>query len=97
MKKNKKIIIYIITVIISNLLSFCLGIFYYQNKSIKFLKSVNNQTTIIENRKIWGKPDKIDYNENEIIETYYPILPVNEYKFFFNKKDSILTEKWKEY
>lgn len=97
MKKYIKVIIFITVLFLSNLLSFILGLLYLQNQTIKFMKSIKNQTTIIENRKVWGTPDRIDYSESEIIETFYPIIPVNEYKFFFDKKDSVLIDKWKEY
>lgn len=77
-------------------LFFVLGLLYFPYKSKKFYSS-NEGIKLSENREIWGSPDKIIITENEIIETYYPILPLNEYKFFFNKKDSLLTRKWKEY
>lgn len=77
-------------------LFFVLGMLYFPYKNKNFYSS-SDGIRLSENRVIWGNPDKINVTETEIIETYYPFLPLNEYKFFYNKKDSLLTKKWKEY
>lgn len=45
---------------------------------------------------MWGKPDKSEQNEFETIDTYYPVIPLNECKFFFSKKDNLLVRIWKD-
>jgi cell division septal protein FtsQ len=92
--KNKFVLIVFYFISIS--LFFVLGMLYFQYINKKFYSS-NEGIELSRNRVIWGNPDKINIIENEIIETYYPILPLNEYKFFFSKKDSLLIRKWKEY
>lgn len=82
--------------IISIITFFVFGMLYFPYKTKKFYLSELGMK-LNENRMIWGNPDKIDITKNEIIESYYPILPLNEYKFFYNKKDSLLVNKWREY
>jgi len=86
----------IFLIIITCLLSFISGILYctYQNK--KFYDAYVG-ISLKENRKKWGGPDRIDKNKYEIVDTYKKLLPFNEYKFFYNKKDSLMTNSWKEY
>lgn len=92
--KNK--VVFIVVYLTSICLFYVLGLFYFPYKSKKYYSS-NIGIELKENRLIWGNPDKVNVTENEIIETYYPILPLNEYKFFYSKKDSLLVRKWKEY
>jgi uncharacterized protein YxeA len=91
----KKIIL-ILTIITLMIISFMAGILYFPYQNKKFDES-SIGTKLNENRKKWGKPDKVDVNQYEIIDTYYPIVPLNEYKFFFNKNDSLMNRRWKEY
>ena len=45
-------------------------------------------------RKIVGKPDETKPYEGEIMEVYY-YFPSAESRFFYSKKDSILTRNWR--
>jgi hypothetical protein len=71
------------------------GILYFPYQNKKFEESYIG-ISLKDNRKKWGNPDKINETPYEIIDTYYPIVPLNEYKFFFNKKDSLMSRRWKE-
>lgn len=92
MKKNYVILI----VIVLCLISFMSGIVYCSFLNKKFYDS-NIGMSLKENRKRWGKPDRIDINNFDVIDTYKSILPLNEYKFFYKKNDSLLYNRWKEY
>ncbi|MFL9834642.1 hypothetical protein [Chryseobacterium terrae] len=92
MKKTYKILI----MIIFSLISFISGTIYCSYINKKFYDS-NIGMTLKENRKVWGKPDKIDINRFEIVDTYRSILPLNKYKFFYKIEDSIMIRSWKEY
>ena len=45
-------------------------------------------------RKIVGKPDETKPYEGEIMEVYYDFRSA-ESRFFYSKKDSILTRNWR--
>ena len=88
----KRKIVYVLLII----LSLFIGLLYFPYQNKKFEES-NIGMKLNENRKKWGKPDKTIEIQGNIIDTYYPIIPLNEYKFFFNKKDSLMNQRWKEY
>lgn len=77
------------------LFSFFAGLLYFPYKNLNFEKSQIG-VNLKDNRKMWGTPDKSDENQYEIVDTYYPMIPLNEYKFFFSKKDSLLIGRWKD-
>ena len=45
-------------------------------------------------RKIVGKPDEVKPYDGEIMEVYY-YFPNAESRFFYSKKDSVLTRNWR--
>jgi len=45
-------------------------------------------------RKIMGNPDEIKPFDGEIMEVYY-YFPNAESRFFYSKKDKILTRNWR--
>lgn len=92
----KRKLFFALLLIFCSILSFFLGLLYFPYKNKKYEES-NIGMKLNENRKKWGKPEKTIETKNDIIDTYYPIIPLNEYKFFFNKKDSLMNMRWKEY
>ena len=86
----------ILIVIVLCPISFTSGIVYCSFLNKKFYDS-DIGMPLIENRKRWGRPDRIDTNSLEIIDTYNSVFPHNEYKFFYKKNDSLLYSRWKEY
>ena len=67
-------------------------LFYYDYK----YKSLEiNKFNIQSVRNMWGNPSYTSDGEIEIIDTH--MTPINKYVFIYNKKDSILIKKWREY
>ena len=77
-------------------ISYSFGLMYFPNITKNFHET-NEGSSLKNNRENWGRPDKIQINDYEIIDTYHAKFSLNEYKFFYDKKDSLLIKKWREY
>ena len=64
---------------------------YLQNRTFNKTKVGMKMENV---RKIMGNPDEIKPFDGEIMEVYY-YFPNAESRFFYSKKDSILTRNWR--
>lgn len=68
------------------------GRIYY--KEYQFKNNIQIGMMPKEVKNIYGKPDMVSGDDNVILYTYYYFL--NKNVFYFSKKDSMLTVKWRE-
>lgn len=72
---------------------FILGFRIYEsNHKYKFTQ-IKKGMKLSEARTILGKPDESKYFNNDIMDVYY-YFPA-EARFFYSKKDSLLTRSWR--
>ena len=64
---------------------------YLQNRTFNKTKVGMKMENV---RKIMGNPDEIKPFDGEIMEVYY-YFPNAESRFFYSKKDKILTRNWR--
>ncbi len=93
-----KIVLKIVLKIILVLFVILILFFIFDNIYLKIQNNKFNKTKVgmkMEDvRKIVGKPDETKPYEGEIMEVYY-YFPSAESRFFYSKKDSILTRNWR--
>ena len=97
MENIKLVLKIVLKILLASIITFiCTNLFfqtylYIQNK--KFTKTKVGMK-IEQVREIVGKPDEITTYNGEIMEVYY-YFPAAESRFFYSKKDSILTRNWR--
>lgn len=93
----KKLLEIVLKIILALIIIFILMIIFlrtYLDIQNKQFNKTKVGMKMEEVRKIVGKPDEITPFNGEIMEVYY-YFPNAESRFFYSKKDSILTRNWR--